>query len=1156
VAVVKFETAPGAICQLCTALCCLLFMMITVASAASPDLQELEIDHALTFDFQTPHTKWAKPYAGGKTRVLFFTDGTGTDPRECVELMQRFEIEARAVFWANIGDTDRKSWHGGQLGERRMLDLLQQRWDCFVFLGLELSKVPPEPRSLIEQAVNRGAGIVLVGTSDKMLLQEKLRLPQLPDFVAGEQAVGAYRVGKGRGISLLSRPKLDYREGWQIDYDYLQESLGRAVLWSAGKVPATRLDLALAPAGSPPGRQVVLPAGKSAALSAKLSGKPLGKNLRLSAVLRLPGHRNVTLPERDIVPGADISLAVPALPAGSWHADARVIGSLGVESWASSRFEVHSGRQVSGVKLDGNWSEPGGAIAGKVVVSGDRLPGEVLRVQLLDRRRRELARQDLPVAGEATAFSFAMPKWLPMLVTVEAKLLAGGREISSSYQYFHVTQRKQGQFNFLIWGLPKGTLASYAEESLARQGVTLQLDWENPPLQVAAFDISWVPFTTQLYPDKTPAGIMKPFCWNDLPSVRKQSDMLANIHRPSREHGTFVYSIGDENKTLGSCLSPYCATAYRDFLQESYGSLEALNKSWQTKFKNWREVGLAQPGDDDEAASKRAKNYPRWFDRQAYKSWNYVHYCQKYAQSFRAVDPGARTGFDGAVGFATGDDLDLIVRSIDSWVPYSNIVEEVVRSIAPRKFIRSDWVGGRFKTAGPLLHSYWRLVTLGADSVWWWMWSCIGDLHGFLAPDLRPFPEIAEVVMDTRVVRDGLGHLLLHSTMQSDAVGILYSYPSVFAGKLEEGGTYGGYEEAHAELIKSIRSAGLQFRYLTDRMLRQGEVDLSQYKILFLPRAEALGDREASAIRSFVAKGGTVVADFRPGLYDDHCKRRSAGVLDDLFGIRRVSAAASRTLRTGQGADARKTPADPGVVLSGARAGRTVDGIPLWMSHQVGKGRSMLLNSRMDNFPAVELAGLAKGGFPVIAPVYQVTGADGKMAHDVAVTRWLDGGIEIVSLLRKDGAQEELTLSFPSTKYAYDLRGRKHTGPVKSLVTTFLPNRANFFVLTDRPEPGLSLALDVPALQPGKTAIATFAVPGATGLHPVKLSVYAGSRHLDWQDRTLLVGDAAVTLEIPVAYNDPTGEYRVVASDLLNGEKYSAVLNVDRAAPTVSGQAD
>jgi len=1123
---------------------CYLYLCVSSAGAQSPDLKELEIDHALTFDFQTPHTKWAKPYANGKAKVLFFADGTDTDPRECVELMQRFDIDAQAVFWANVGETDKKYWEGGTVGEQRMLSLLQQKWDCFVFFGLPMTHFPVAQKSLILKAVAQGAGIVFVGSNDTASFLSKKQILPLPAFVADENVSEAYTVGKGRGIRLLGRPKIGYHEGWEIEFDYWQESLGRAVLWSTRKEPAVHLDLVLSPSSKNPAGKNIVQSGSTARLLAKISGKPRGSDLRIKVTARQPGHADVVLPEKGIAPGEEIKISIPKLAAGTWHADARIISSAGVETWYSLPFEVRSERAVSGVTLKPNWGEPGGVISGKVLVSGNRLPRETMRIQLLDRRRRELARKDVQVSGDTIDFSFDIAEWLPMLVTVEARLISGDTEISRSYKYFHVTERKHGQFNFLIWGIPKGTLAPYAEESLAKQGVTLQLDWENPPPYVGAFDVSWVPYTTHFSVEKDHNGIMKPFCWNDRLAARKQISILASGHRASREHGAFVYSLGDENKTLGSCLSPFCAHAYRDFLQESYGTLDALNRSWQTDFRDWKDVGLAKTDDDDELISKNNRNYPRWFDRQAYKSWNYVHYCLKYAKSYKMLDPQAKTGFDGAGGFATGDDLDLIARSLDSWVPYQGPAEEVIRSIAPRNFIRSNWLGGRFKTADPLLQRYWRLVTLGADSVWWWMWSCIGDLHGFLAPDLRPFPEVVEVVKDTRMVRDGLGDLLLHSTMQDDGIAILYSYPSVFAHKLEEGGSFGGYEDAHSALIQHIRAAGLQFRYVTDRMLRQGEVDLAKYRTLFLPRTEAMGDKEAQAIRTFVERGGTVVADFRPGLYDDHCKRRARGVLDELFGIRQNAAGRARTVNLGKS----NSLADAAFSLDGAVAGRTIDGIPLMLKHSVGKGLAILLNSQMNNLSRPELAGIHKDSFRGVAPVYAVKGLDGSKAENVEVTRWLNGGIEIVSLLRKDGAKQELAVSFTGTKYVYDLRSRKSHGPCNWFTTTLLPNRASFFVFTNKPAPELRIILDSQAVQPGMTAKADISIPGAEGMHAVKMTVHAGDRQLEWHDRSFLVGSKPLSIRMPVAYNDPLGEYRVEFTDLFTNITYAAKLSVQSVA--------
>ncbi|MBI3922246.1 MAG: hypothetical protein HY318_12575, partial [Armatimonadetes bacterium] len=99
---------------------------------------ELEDDHSLVTTFETPHTVWAKPYAGKKMRLLYFTSVpfSGVDyckARQMVELMQRFDMEAQAVYWAQIADSSQYQWHGDAAGLRRLLELLSQPFDCYFF---------------------------------------------------------------------------------------------------------------------------------------------------------------------------------------------------------------------------------------------------------------------------------------------------------------------------------------------------------------------------------------------------------------------------------------------------------------------------------------------------------------------------------------------------------------------------------------------------------------------------------------------------------------------------------------------------------------------------------------------------------------------------------------------------------------------------------------------------------------------------------------------------------------------------------------------------------------------------------------------------------------------------------------------------------------
>jgi len=83
----------------------LLGLILTDGVCLAQDMAELEVDHNVNSEFVTPHTAWATPYALGKTRVLFFLNGRGTNPREAVELKQRFDLEPQMVFWTRIIDS-------------------------------------------------------------------------------------------------------------------------------------------------------------------------------------------------------------------------------------------------------------------------------------------------------------------------------------------------------------------------------------------------------------------------------------------------------------------------------------------------------------------------------------------------------------------------------------------------------------------------------------------------------------------------------------------------------------------------------------------------------------------------------------------------------------------------------------------------------------------------------------------------------------------------------------------------------------------------------------------------------------------------------------------------------------------------------------------
>jgi len=1128
--------------------CMLLGLLLVGGVCLAQDMAELDIDHNVRSEFTTPHTAWAVPYALGKTRVLFFLRGHDTEPREVIELKQRFDLDPQMVFWTRIIDSTQEHWHGDERGIQRMARLLTQKWDAFVFLSPESSGVrdlipdvlPVEQQYAMLKAVTEGAGLVLVGGDDKRVLKDKNQVQEPPSLLCDVDGAAAFTIMKGRGVRLPKRPAIEYRPGWEVDYDQWAMRVGKAILWAAGKEPKLSLKLQTK---SQELYRATLPA---TAASVQWQGATPGvvADIRLR---RDDGQVIVTTRQTLNQTEGTLDLNIPRLRSGAYYFDAVARASDRVAGFGSVRFTVVNPQHVLGLKLDQDWAEVGQALSGKVHLAGEKGGGRRLIISLLDRRGREIARQMPPADAAEKAFSFDVQPWFPMLLTVRATLLDGTAEVESVGQFARVVKRHRGQFHFVMWDIPHGTLAPWAEQSLADTGVTVHLAHGSPRPHLAAYEMAWIPYTTHI------GAACQPACWADSAKIQSHVDAIVEKHIPARQHGVFAYSLGDEIAVRGSCLSPSCLAAYRTYLQEQYADIAALNASWGSSYASFDEVQLSKPDDNDEAESLRTGNFPRWFDRQAYQSHNFCQLCERFGKSFRGIDPASRCGFEGAGTFGRADDLDGFVRSNTFWSPYPGTADEVVRSIAPRDFPRSNWMGYT-KDPDSLLEKYWRMITRGCDSVWWWRWDALGRFHGWLSPNLDPYPAVREILRDTQIVRDGLGDLLLDSQMQTDGIGILYSLASGYAAKVQVSPSYGSYEGNHAAFHSALRELGLNFLYFTDRQMRLGEVDLSKFKVIILPMSQALGGQEAAMLRDYVRNGGALIADVRPAIYDGHVKPLPAGQLDDVFGVKRAGLSAAYT---GDGviqvsaADGKtetleltKVRADAGVQTAEASAAGSAGQAPLGLSNRFGQGRAVLLNLAMSSFPALSAEGtpetaarllqqvLGQGG---VSPALRLTGANGQRLRNVEITRWMNGPVQIVSVFRHQGVPETATLNLPQPQCVYDLKAYKDCGRQQAISLTVTPYRALFYALSPQPLQAVELKT-APSVASGSVQQVTVTSTLPEGRQAVKLQVKLPDGAVaDWVDRVVVADQQGAVVDVPVAFNDPQGSWTVNATELYTG---------------------
>jgi hypothetical protein len=127
--------------------------------------------------------------------------------------------------------------------------------------------------------------------------------------------------------------------------------------------------------------------------------------------------------------------------------------------------------------------------------------------------------------------------------------------------------------------------------------------------------------------------------------------------------------------------------------------------------------------------------------------------------------------------------------------------------------------------------------------------------------------------------------------------------------------------------------------------LESGKVP-DKYKVVILPCSTSLSDKEAEALRKFVKEGGTLVADFMPGLYDNHGVKRSKQVLLDVFGLRSYGKVerASAPLNW-NGSTTKVAWVDNGAVAATAKAQGSVGAQKAVFVNQYGKGKAVYLGT-------------------------------------------------------------------------------------------------------------------------------------------------------------------------------------------------------------------
>ncbi|MBC7326612.1 beta-galactosidase trimerization domain-containing protein [bacterium] len=546
-------------------------------------------------------------------------------------------------------------------------------------------------------------------------------------------------------------------------------------------------------------------------------------------------------------------------------------------------------------------------------------------------------------------------------------------------------------------------------------------------------------------------------CFHD-PSFWEKIDRelknMVSIYAPYRP---LLYDLRDEPSIgffanpMDYCFSPYTLQAFREWLKGIYGSLDNLNKEWETNYASWDEV---QPMTTYEIKDRERKalsegkleNYAPWADHRAFMDITFATTLDRMRRIIREIDPDTPVGIEGTQMPSAwgGYDLYLLSQSLD-WVEPYDICNsrEIFRSFFPRNApIISTVFGTDYNR---IRRKLWWLLLHGDKGCLVWddeQSRCIEKEKDDM-PITERGRELAKIFSEIKAVAPTIMHL----QPIIDPIAIHYSQASIRAHWMfdsrEDGDTwprrFSSYERVHSRFAKArngfvrlVEDLGFQYKFVSSEQIEKGELIKGGYKVLFLPQSVAMSNKECEEIKRFVENGGIVIADNMTATMDEHCKRLPKGQLDDLFGIKRKDVSWHPDPEGGE-IILDKSGAHPISIFE--KDIETTTGkahysakAPAVIENKVGKGKAIYLNLDIRVYPKLRLSPPQGHSFldlvgkllkdNGIKPLIKVQKPDGTIADCVEVLRYKGEKEEYLAVIRNPefGVEELKQIGYPGNE--------------------------------------------------------------------------------------------------------------------------------------------
>ncbi len=348
------------------------------------------------------------------------------------------------------------------------------------------------------------------------------------------------------------------------------------------------------------------------------------------------------------------------------------------------------------------------------------------------------------------------------------------------------------------------------------------------------------------------------------------------------------------------CYCDHTIAAFRNWLEERYGSLAGLNEAWHRRYGGWDEV---QPGKRPGRVYTEMMAFSEFMSARSvdHARWRYRIVKEKNPGKPVTVHGGKPTILYGIDSYHTDEQTTTLHRGND-W-GFAEVIDGVGTSSFPVwekidltnftsriDFVRaaaeqhgkelwlSEVQGGRSAAGfapqdavtGPVQQRWlWTGVATGAKTILFWCWrdEVFGRESGGFGIDGRDGQAEGrkEALRRTeQIMRD---HASLLEAYKPDAarVGIWFSPRTYYLQWSEEGDA-----NRPMEAIQGVARA-LVRQSILYTIVEEDHLDvLAELRLLYLPRVLVLTERQERALVDFVEGGGTIVCESELGAFGEN----------------------------------------------------------------------------------------------------------------------------------------------------------------------------------------------------------------------------------------------------------------------------------------------